>query len=263
MAATLLFKGWDHTVLQDIINQLRPTLIPHGTVLWQANTFGTAVYWLCKGEVEQTSPVEGHPPILRGPPDQIGVRTCVFNEPHMYTATAVTALQVYCLDKTVLMDYMLMHPDKFLETKERVNLQTQATLPRPPVELLAHSPSSLLKELPAAVLQKLLGRLEARVREPHARVFQSGTGVHRLCILGHGSCREGERVLRKGDVIGEQCVTAGSTRWRTDVVALERVEGWDLDVEAAIEVLASSKKTRATEQLLALLAPFKMIARAA
>eukprot|EP00667_Euglena_gracilis_P002430 EG_transcript_2431 len=238
LASTSLFQGWDLPTLEQVVARLLPVFFPEDAVILKAGSPGTAVFFVAKGRCHtvRAGVVEE-----QAAGALLGLRGCVFLEPHQHEVRACTTVQAWRLPKAILMDFLLRRPDRFLEAKHRLNTELAQTLVRPPlVELVEDWP---LQKLPRSVQQQLRSRLQPFVVAPLDAVVRAGEWVETLMFLSgpqpSGGCvRHGTA----GRWLGADELQHGSQRWLHSVTAQERVEGWRLPLTDVAAVLEAHKR---------------------
>eukprot|EP00667_Euglena_gracilis_P001307 EG_transcript_1307 len=250
LASTALFQGWDLPTLEQVVARLQPVFFPEDAVILKAGSPGTAVFIVAKGRchtVRDGATEEQTAGAL------LGLRSCVFLEPHQHEVRACTTVQAWQLPKATLMDFLLLRPDRFLAAKRRLNADVAKALAKPPLEhLLA---GSSLAQLPLHVQQLLYSKLEPFVAAAMDPVVHLGDAVEHLTFLLSGQCTVNGAPLPR-DVL--RCLGAEQLRqrvpcWPHTVVAQERAAGWRLPLGALRGVLEAQKggpHSRPTKSLL-------------
>eukprot|EP00667_Euglena_gracilis_P001684 EG_transcript_1683 len=238
LESTVLFRGWELSVLEELVKKLEPMLFPAHSVILHAGAAGTGLYFVCKGWCECTRLSEAGRPIstvLKGAGQQLGVRSCIFPEKQFYEVRAVTTVQAWRLDKVELMGFMLARPAEFLAAKGRVNEEYEAGLERPSLQFLRSLP--FFAKFPTPHLSLLADQMAPHVMEPFVTLLKAGTRITAIFVVVHGSCQSGAQRFGVGDTIGTRCIHAGNRLWPADVTTLERVEYWSIALEAMAAVL--------------------------
>eukprot|EP00667_Euglena_gracilis_P000692 EG_transcript_692 len=235
LASTALFRRWDVATLEQVVAKLQPVFFQEDAVILEAGSPGTAIYILAKGRCRLAA---GAAAEERTAGAMLGLRGCVFLEPHRHEVRALTTVQAWRLPKAALMDFLLQRPDRFLEAKQRLNADLARMLAKPPLEdLVGGSP---FHGLPRSTQLQLYAALQPFVVAPQDPVVRQGEPVDALLFLTAGQCTEGAAPGPAGAVrcLGAEPLRHRTPRWPRTVTALDRVEGWQLplaDVVAGLE----------------------------
>jgi CRP-like cAMP-binding protein len=238
LEGTVLFRGWDAPVLEELVRRLVPVCFPEGSVIFQAGAPGICLYFVCRGVYESVGVNEQGRAVVRAAAntrEPLGVRACIFPEPHSHRVTALTTIQAWRLDKSLLMGYMLERPSHFLATKQRVNEQCAALLARPPPAFFAAIP--FFAKLPEATLTQVYCQLVPQVVEPYAVLSRAGGPITSVLVLVEGSCQHGSARYGVGDAVGADLILDGAVRWPNDVTTMERLAGWAVDLAVVAAAL--------------------------
>jgi hypothetical protein len=179
---------------------------------------------------------------------QLGQRPCLFVEPQWCTARCLTTVQAWCLKKSVLMGYMLQHPDWFIAAKGRLNQELARLIPRPPLSALADCGALGQLALPPAALESLYHRLAPRVVERTARVVERGAPISELLFLSSGLCTFDKEPLPPPAFLGLDFILAGQTTWPHPIVAMDRVEVWAIPVAAMADLMQRSPSVACSDR---------------
>eukprot|EP00668_Euglena_longa_P046706 GGOE01062413.1.p2 GENE.GGOE01062413.1~~GGOE01062413.1.p2 ORF type:complete len:295 (+),score=96.78 GGOE01062413.1:979-1863(+) len=238
LANTILFHGWDVPTLEQVVAKLQPTLFPEDSIILEAGSPGTAVFIVAKGRCRIVrGAASGTVELTAGA--LLGLRGCMFVEPHPHEVRAATTVQAWRLPKATLMDFMLLRPDRFLEAKRRLNEELAQTLLKPPLEaLFADSP---IAAAPRSVQQQLYSLLQPVVFAAHDPVVGKGDLADHLLFVAGGRCVAGGAVLPCSTTrcLGADLLSKHAPCWRQTISAQERVEGWRLPL-AELLVLADT-----------------------
>jgi len=250
LAALLPFRGAPFDALTDLVTHLEPVCVSSGTVILEAGGPGTCLYFIAKGRCMATDPASGREEAF-GAGEAIGVRACIFLEPHIYTVRTLNTVQAWCLNKSILQDFMLSRPHHFLEIKQRLNAAFALTLDRPTLNMLEGS--SLGNHLSAMELGIIwTHHLRPFVVEAGAPLVSAREAVDAVLYIARGSATDGSTVVGPGDCLGLLNVMNDEPLWGHTVVARDRVEGWRLSLGAlaSIPVAASPAAPRSRRALL-------------
>ena len=237
--ASPIFNVFDNVLLKELISKFKPYVIRSSdTLIFEEGSASERLYVVATGDIKLTRSIDGSTSVYSAG-SVIGEAELLYVEKRAYTARTIGCADLWILDKSDLMQFLLTHPELFVAAKmiagkmrHQQALSFNGSTPWATDSVLSkHLPSRFLRKIPSLLYPKVVGRADT--------VVSTGDDFEGVICISAGCIEDtkSKQQYRSGSLIGVPEMLTMQPRWSVTLVADDRTDVWILPKARVFEEL--------------------------